>query len=225
MVARLVVQTFLWFGAMAVLLFSAAGTLNWPGAWAFLAEMVGLSLVSGSSLARHDPALLEERLRPLVQKDQMAADKVLMSLFLLLVILWLVFMGLDAVRFAWSSVPLFLQALGALCLFICVAIGYRVMRENSFAAPVVKIQTERRQTVITTGPYRHVRHPMYAGALFFFVGTPLLLGSWWGLAFALALTLLLCVRIPIEEKALRAGLQGYDDYAARVRYRLIPLIW
>jgi protein-S-isoprenylcysteine O-methyltransferase Ste14 len=66
---------------------------------------------------------------------------------------------------------------------------------------------------------------MYFGGLFFFIGTPLLLGSWWGLAFALVIIVLLCFRIPIEEKALRAGLEGYDDYAARVRYRLIPLIW
>jgi protein-S-isoprenylcysteine O-methyltransferase Ste14 len=129
------------------------------------------------------------------------------------------------VRFAWSSVPGWVQALGALILCVGVWICYRVMRENSFAAPVVKIQKERGQTVISTGPYRYVRHPMYFGALFFFIGTSLLLGSWWGLAFALAIIGLLCIRIPIEEKALRAGLQGYDDYAARVRYRLIPLVW
>jgi hypothetical protein len=96
---------------------------------------------------------------------------------------------------------------------------------NSFAAPVVKIQESRGQTVITSGPYRHVRHPMYAGGLMFLVGTSLLLGSWWGLITMPILTLLLAVRIQIEENALRAGLKGYEDYARRVRYRLIPLIW
>ena len=99
------------------------------------------------------------------------------------------------------------------------------MRENSFAAPVVKIQKDRGHRVITTGPYGYVRHPMYFGALFFFIGTSLVLGSWWGLAFTLVFATLLCIRIPIEERALRAGLEGYDAYAARVRYRLIPLIW
>jgi protein-S-isoprenylcysteine O-methyltransferase Ste14 len=89
----------------------------------------------------------------------------------------------------------------------------------------LKIQKDRGQKVISTGPYSYVRHPMYFGAMFFFLGTPLLLGSWWGLAFAFASILLLCIRIPIEERVLRDGLDGYDEYAARVRYRLIPLIW
>ena len=225
MVARLIVQIVVWFGGMGALLFLSAGTLDWPGAWVFLAEMVGLALVTGLMLAWHDPALLKERLGPPVQKDQTAADKVFMSVFLLLALCWLVFMGLDAVRFAWSSVPAWIQALGALSVFLCVWIGYRTMRENSFAAPVVKIQKDRAQTVIATGPYSHVRHPMYFGALFFFFGMPLLLGSWWGLAFSVALTALLCIRILNEEKTLRSGLEGYHDYAARVRFRLIPRVW
>jgi len=99
------------------------------------------------------------------------------------------------------------------------------MRENSFAAPVVKIQEDRGQTVVTTGLYGHVRHPMYAGAIVFLIGTSLLLGSWWGLVGVLGLAVLLGLRIQIEEKTLRAGLQGYGDYAAQVRYRLIPLVW
>jgi protein-S-isoprenylcysteine O-methyltransferase Ste14 len=114
---------------------------------------------------------------------------------------------------------------GALILLVGTWICYWTMRENSFAAPVVKIQRDRGQTVITTGPYAHVRHPMYGGALLYFVGTSLLLGSWWGLVAVLVLAALLAIRIAIEEKALRAGLQGYDDYAVRVRYRLVPLIW
>lgn len=225
MVAKLIVQTFVWFGAMGALLFLSAGTFKWSGAWAFLAVMMGLSLAAGVPLARHDPALIRERLRPPVQNDQVAADKIFTSLLMTLIVVWLIFMGLDAVRFAWSSVPLWVQVVGALSLVLSTWISYRTMRENSFAAPVVKIQKERGQTVITTGPYAYVRHPMYFGSIFFFVGTSLLLGSWWGLAFAAAFTLLFCFRIPIEEKALRAGLQGYDDYAARVRYRLIPGIW
>jgi protein-S-isoprenylcysteine O-methyltransferase Ste14 len=90
---------------------------------------------------------------------------------------------------------------------------------------VVKIQKDRGHTVITTGPYRHVRHPMYAGALLFMVGTSLLLGSWWGLAVVPIQAVVLAIRIGVEEKALRAGLDGYDDYARRVRYRLVPRIW
>ena len=121
--------------------------------------------------------------------------------------------------------PASVQLLGALCLLLSLLIITLTFRANSFAAPVVKIQKERGHRVATGGPYRYVRHPMYSGSLFFFIGTALLLGSWWGLAFAPVFALLLAVRIPLEERALRAGLAGYDDYAARVRYRLIPRVW
>ena len=104
-------------------------------------------------------------------------------------------------------------------------IGFRTLRANSFAAPVVKIQSDRGQAVISTGPYAYVRHPLYAGALGFMVGTSLLMGSVWGLAALLVLGLLLAVRILIEERTLRVGLAGYDEYARRVRYRLIPKFW
>jgi protein-S-isoprenylcysteine O-methyltransferase Ste14 len=117
------------------------------------------------------------------------------------------------------------QAVGALSLLLSTWISYRTLRENSFAAPVVKIQTERGHTVITTGPYRCVRHPFYTGVLIFLVGASLLLGSWWGLVAVAIIAVLLGIRIRIEEQALRTGLQGYDDYAQRVRYRLVPRIW
>jgi len=225
MVAKLIVQTFLWFGFMGLLLFLSAGTLNWPGAWIYLAVMVFLSLTVGVSLARRDPGLINERLGAPIQKAQPLADKLLLSILLLFIFGSLVVMALDAVRFGWSHVPAWVQAVGALILILSLWISYRTMAENSFAAPVVKIQKDRGQTVISTGPYRYVRHPMYVGAILFFIGTSLLLGSWWGLVMVLALAVLLGIRIGIEEKTLRTGLQGYDDYARRVRYRLIPLVW
>jgi len=100
-----------------------------------------------------------------------------------------------------------------------------VFRENSFAAPVVKIQDERNQKVVTTGPYRFVRHPMYAGGLFYFFALPFMFGSWLGLAVVPIFIALLLARIPIEERMLRNDLAGYDAYAARVRYRLVPGVW
>jgi protein-S-isoprenylcysteine O-methyltransferase Ste14 len=99
------------------------------------------------------------------------------------------------------------------------------LRENTFAALVVKVQKERAQTVITTGPYRYVRHPMYAGMIFYLFCAPLLFGSWWGLLWGCALLGLFAIRILIEEGTLRKELQGYNEYAARVRYRLVPLVW
>src|SRR5262245_19748170 len=224
MVARLIIQTIVWFGVMGAVLFLSAGTLNWPGAWAFLILMVALSFTLGVSLARDDPGLLNERLSPPIQKDQPATDKVLVTVLLLFMYAWLAVMGLD-VRFGWSVMPVWVQVASALVVILSIWICYRTMRENSFAAPVVKIQEERGQTVISTGPYSYVRHPMYSGAILFFVGTTLLLGSWWGLVLSLVFVALLAIRIGIEEKTLRTGLRGYDDYAARVRYRLIPLLW
>jgi protein-S-isoprenylcysteine O-methyltransferase Ste14 len=225
MVVRLTVQTLVSFGIMGLLLFLAAGTADWPAAWVFLVEMIVLSIVGGLWLIRHDPALVQERLAPPIQKGQPTADKVLLPVIILEISGAIVLMALDAVRFAWSSVPFWVQAVGDLLLLLSIWISFQTLGENSFAAPVVKVQESRGQTVISSGPYRHVRHPMYAGVLMFLVGTSLLLGSWWGLITMPVLALLLAVRIQIEEKALRAGLRGYEDYARRVRYRLIPLIW
>jgi protein-S-isoprenylcysteine O-methyltransferase Ste14 len=222
---NLIVQTLVWYGAIGLVLFLAAGTADWPGAWIFLAEMIVISLVGGLWLARHDPGLVRERLASPIQKDQPTADKILLPVILLAMVAALVLMALDAVRFGWSSAPPSVQAVGELILLLSIWISFRTLRANSFAAPVVKIQADRRQTVVTTGPYGHVRHPMYAGALLFFTGTSLLLGSWWGLAVVPVLAVLLGIRIQIEEKALRAGLEGYAAYAAHVRDRLIPRVW
>lgn len=224
MIAKLILQTFVWFGVMGALMFVSAGTMHWWGAWVYLVLMVGLSLTLGVALARRDPGLMNERLSPPIQKDQAAADKILLSILLLAIFAWLALMGLDF-RFGWSAVPAWVKAVGAAVLLISIWVCYLTMIENSFAAPVVKIQDERGQKVITTGPYAYVRHPMYSGAILFFAGTALLLGSWWGLASVLFFIALLAIRTFIEEQALRTGLRGYDDYAARVRYKLIPMIW
>ena len=224
MISKLILQTFVWFGVMGAVLFLSAGTLRWPGAWVFLVVMVGLSLTMGVALARRDPGLMNERLRPPIQKNQTAADKVLLTILLLAMFGWQALMGFDF-RFGWSPVPVWGQVIGGLILLLGIWICYLVMQENSFAAPVVKIQDERGQRVITTGPYSYVRHPMYAGAILFFAGTALVLGSWWGLASVLVFVALLAIRTFIEEGTLRTGLRGYDDYAAHVRYRLIPRVW
>ncbi|TGP50502.1 isoprenylcysteine carboxylmethyltransferase family protein [bacterium M00.F.Ca.ET.230.01.1.1] len=224
MISRLVFQTFIWFGAMGALMFLSAGTLRWTGAWVYIVVMVGLSLTMGVALARRDPGLMNERLSPPIQKTQTAADKIVLSILLTGIFAWLVLMGLDF-RFGWSPAPAWVQVIGILVLLVGIWICYFTMLENSFAAPVVKIQDERGQKVITTGPYGYVRHPMYAGAILYFAGTALLLGSWWGLASVLVFIVLLAIRTFIEEKTLRTGLRGYDDYAARVRYKLIPMVW
>jgi protein-S-isoprenylcysteine O-methyltransferase Ste14 len=208
-----------------MLLFVPAGTLRWPGAWIFLAITVIGGLAVGFSLAHRDPALLAERLAPLFQRGQKPWDKILLTVIVMLFCAWLALMALDAARFQWSHVPVATQVLGALCVAVCLWITHLTFRANTFAAPVVKIQSNRAQRVVTSGPYRHVRHPMYAGALLYFLGAPLLLGSWYGLAAALAFVVILAIRIVLEERMLTTELRGYADYSARVRYRLIPFVW
>src|SRR3954470_21232921 len=225
MVSKLITQTAVWIAAMAGVLFVAAGTVRWPAAWVFLAEMAGLGLAIGLWLARRDPALLAERLTAGFQAAQKSWDKVFMATVFVLWTSWLVLMALDAVRFGWSRMPIWAQAIGAVLIALCMYVSYLTFRSNSFAAPVVKIASERGHRVADSGPYAHVRHPMYAGALLFFIGTPLLLGSWYGLAAVPVLTVVLAASAVMEERMLADELPGYRDYAMRVRYRLIPGLW
>jgi len=225
MLVKLLIQTVLWQGVLAILLFFPAGTIIWAGAWIFLIETFVVGVVLGLCLARHDPALVKERLRPPIQKGQSIQDKLVTGILVVLYLGWFVFMALDAVRFKWSSVPIWLQGPGALGILVACYISYLTLRENTFAAPVVKIQKERAHTVITSGPYRYVRHPMYAGMIFYLFGAPLLLGSWWGLLWGCVLLGVFAIRIQIEEGTLRRELPGYNEYTARVRYRLVPRVW
>jgi protein-S-isoprenylcysteine O-methyltransferase Ste14 len=224
MIAKLLLQNLIWVVAMGALLFVPAGTLHWPAAWVFLGTMAILGLSGGLWLAKTDPALLAERMRPMMQSDQPAADKKFMLVFGFVALVWFVAIGLDRREHA-SDVPLALQALGWAMLVCSIGFIMWVMHENSFAAPVIKLQTERGHRVVSTGPYAWVRHPMYSGSILFFVGAPLLLGSWWGLAMAPLFIVLFAIRATIEERALIAGLPGYADYTARVRYRLVPGLW
>ena len=225
MILKSLIQTVLSLALIAILLFVPAGTTNWTGAWIFLIQTTVISIVLCLWLARHDPELLKERMRSPIQKEQSTQDKIVTGLLLFFFFGWFAFMALDAVRFKWSTVPAWLQVPGALGVLVTCYIGYLTLRENTFAALVVKVQKERAQKVITTGPYRYVRHPMYAGMIFYLFCAPLLFGSWWGLLWGCVLLGLFVIRIMIEERTLREKLQGYNEYAKRVRYRLVPLVW
>jgi len=132
---------------------------------------------------------------------------------------------LDAGRYRWSDVPLFFKGIGLVLIGLGAALVWLTLKENSYAAPVVKVQKSRGHHVVTTGPYAYIRHPMYAGALLFTAGVPLLLGSWWGLAAGVVLVLVIAVRAVLKERTLAAELEGYADYAGRTRYRLVPYFW
>jgi protein-S-isoprenylcysteine O-methyltransferase Ste14 len=224
MIAKLMLQNLIWIVTMGALLLVPAGTLHWPAAWVFLGTIAILGISCGLWLARTDPGLLAERMRPMMQSNQPLADKKFMLVFGLVALSWFLVIGLDE-RMHVSQVPIALQALGMLMLLCSTGFIMWVMRENSFAAPVVKLQTERGHRVVSTGPYAWVRHPMYSGSVLFFLGAPLLLGSWWGVAMLPLFIALFAIRAGIEERALLAGLPGYADYTRRVRYRLLPGLW
>ena len=224
MIAKWLFQSLASVVAFAVLLFVPAGTLHWPGAWVFLGFMVASALGFGGWLARRDPALLAERMRSPIQPGQPTADKKFLAVFGVAILIWFITIGLDE-RFHPSRMPLAWQALGLALLIASSAFIAWVFRENSFAAAVVKVQSERGHHVISSGPYALVRHPMYSAAVLFMAGIALLLGSWWGTALSPVFALLFGVRIRIEEHTLKTGLPGYADYATRVRYRLVPGLW
>lgn len=225
LVRRMLRQTAVFTAILAAMLFIAAGTLAWPEAWIYLAGSIVLGLTSGLIIASRNPELLRERMRGPMQQGQKSWDKPLMGAVIVLCALLPIAAGIDAVRLGYSHMPLWLEVLGG--LFVCFGIYmfHIVMVTNAYATTVVRVQSERGHQVISTGPYAFVRHPMYTGAVFYFLGIALLLGSWWAVAIAAVLAALFAVRAVWEEETLKAELDGYAAYAERVRYRLIPGVW
>ena len=224
MMAKWAFQSIVWIAGMAALLLVPAGTWRWPAAWVYLGSMILIGLVSGLWLAKTDPELFAERMRLTASDEQPAADKFFVPVLVVFFLGWFVLIGIDH-RLHGCDFTRLLQALGLAMLFASTVFIMWVLRENSFAAPLVKVQSERGHRVISSGPYAWVRHPMYSGAIVFFVGIPLLLGSLWGLIASPLLALLFAIRITIEERVLRDGLEGYIGYTSQVRYRLLPGIW
>lgn len=213
------------FLVFALPLFLGAGTLAWAAGWIFIALFFVFVFAITLWLFRYNPDLLNERMT-ISRSDQKAWDKIYTFVLIFVVFLaWLVLMPLDAVRFHWSQVPVWLQVVGVLVMLCSFYLFFVTYRENSYLSGMVRIQEDRGQKVVSTGPYHYVRHPMYAAALLLFIGTPLLLGSWYGLLGGLILDVMIAVRAVLEESMLRKELEGYDAYMAQVKYRLIPYVW
>jgi protein-S-isoprenylcysteine O-methyltransferase Ste14 len=223
-VGRLIANIIGFATAMTAALFLPAGTFAWPAGWGFLVLFVGFTVALSLWLLRFNPGLLAERLT-VSWPDQKTWDKIFLALARVGFFGWLVLMALDAVRFRWSSMPRWLQAVGAVLLLCSFYVFYRTFRENSYLSPAVRVQTERGHTLVSTGLYRHVRHPMYAGFVLFSFGTALLLGSWYGVLGALVVIAMVARRAVFEERVLSNELEGYDEYMRRVRYRLVPRVW
>lgn len=207
---------------LGALLFLPAGTLNYWQAWVFIGVFASSTSAIGIYLFINDPALLERRMQVGPAAEPRPSQKIIMSLTMLGVVAMLVVSALDY-RFGWSSVPWYISLVGDALVALGLFVNLLVFRENSYGASNIRIMEG--QTVISTGPYALVRHPMYAGVLITVIGVPLALGSWWGLAVLALIVPVLIWRILDEEKLLKEELPGYTEYAQKVRYRLVPHVW
>ncbi len=206
----------------AAILFGAAGRWNVRMFWAYLAVVATPGFVLLPLLRRLSPGLLEERLRPGPgERDRAGTPLIALHLSIMLVV-----SGLDVGRFHWSGrVPLGLQVVGLVGAAIGYAFAGWALLVNPFFSSAVRVQADRRQTVVTRGPYAVVRHPGYAGSLFFSAWSAVALGSWWALLPMALLLPALVRRTALEDAMLRSELAGYADYARRVRFRLVPGLW
>ena len=214
-----VTKTILGVVLIGALLFWPAGTFNYPGAWLFIGLLFIPTLILGVVLFILAPDLLKKRID---SKEKEAKQGVLIKLMGLMFLLGFVVSALDF-RFGWSSVPTWLVIVASVA-FLIGYLGYaEVLRENAYLSRTVEVQDG--QTVVSTGLYGIVRHPMYLATLFMFLPLPLILGSFWGLIPLACYIPLIIVRIIGEEKVLSEGLAGYSEYKQKVKYRLIPFIW
>ena len=217
--ARLVLRTAISVVIVAAFLFVPAGSVRYWQGWAFMALWFLPMLVASPYFLKNDPQLVERRLQT---KEKTGEQKTIIRLAQPIVFANLVVPGLDY-RFGWSHVPLWLAIVSEAMVLAGYVITFWVMNENSFASRT--IQVVEGQRVITTGPYRLVRHPMYFGAFLMLLFTPLALGSWWALPGFLVVGVLIVLRLLHEEKVLNQELPGYAEYCLQTRYRLIPLVW
>jgi protein-S-isoprenylcysteine O-methyltransferase Ste14 len=207
---------------MGLLILVPAGTVHYWQAWAYLAIFFGLSLLTTLDLMRRDPALLERRMKGGPTAETRAAQKVIMLFTSAGFIALLVVPGLDH-RFGWSDVPPRTVMVGDLLVLVGFSLIFIVYRANTYTSAVIEVA--KGQNVISTGPYAIVRHPMYASAMLYLVGTPLALASYWGLLALVAVAPFLVWRLLDEEQLLARDLAGYREYQQRVRYRLVPFVW
>jgi protein-S-isoprenylcysteine O-methyltransferase Ste14 len=208
------------------IILSVSGNWSWVEGWIFSLWFDVMVLSNYVYLYLYDPALLAERSKAPGSDNQKKWDKVLLTGAYLMALAWFILMPLDAKRFGWSPVfPVWLKVFGGVVLLPAFYLIYRATVENTFLSTMVRIQTDRKQHVISTGVYGFVRHPMYLGMLLMLLGAPLMLGSIFGVIIGLIALIVLAGRIIGEEKMLVNELEGYAEYKKKVKYRLIPFIW
>jgi len=206
------------------ILFGAAGTFNWPEAWLYIIVQFSYSIALSVWLKRNNPELLKDRMI-FMKKTAKTWDKAIMIGTLPLSITLIIIPGLDAVRYQWSQVIFPLKAISFIVILASFALFFWVIKENTYLSRVVEIQKERGHKVITTGPYKYVRHPMYVGVIALLFSLPVALGSLYGLIPAAFLLIVIIIRTHLEDRTLHNELTEYEEYAEETKYRLLPGVW
>lgn len=210
-------------GVLAGILFAAAGRIDWPAAWLLTFLYVIFLLIVIVWGFRNAPDVLKERGR--IASNVKSWDKFINAVYAILLIVLLITAGLDAGRYGWSNMPRTLQVIGILGLILAGGVIWWTMAENAYLSRWARIQDDRGQKVVTSGPYRYIRHPMYASIILLVICIALELGSWWALIPSGLIGVLFVLRTALEDRMLHEELAGYREYASQVRYRLVPRIW
>ncbi len=221
---RVLVRLMIGIAAMSAAFFGSAGTFDWPAAWLYMIFQFSFSAAMTVWLKKNNPDLLKDRMT-FLKSSARGWDKAIFWIMVVVFIPYLFLPGLDAIRYRWSWVPLLLRVLGFIGIAATLLMISWVMRENKYLSRVVEIQSERGHRVITTGPYRYIRHPMYVAVITQLICIPLALGSLFALIPAALLTALIVIRTHFEDKTLHSELEGYKAYSEKVKYRLVPCIW
>ncbi len=203
-------------------LFLPARSLHYWQAWVFLGVFSVANTIITVYFLKKDPALIERRLQAGPRAEKEKSQKIIQAFASIFFIELILFPGIDH-RFGWSHLPVYMVLAGDALVAIGLSIVFRVFKENSYTSSIIEVG--KGQQVISTGPYRIIRHPMYAGALLMLFGIPLGLGSAWGLLLFIPLMAAIVWRLINEERYLSINLAGYIEYCAKTRYRLIPRIF
>ncbi len=219
-VVQVAASMLLWIGAT----FACAGTLRWTRGWICTAVYLGVMTAVGVAVRIRNPVIYEARSK-WRHSDTKRFDKVVLAIYMPFTYIQPAVAGLDAVRFRWTSMPFWTVWPGIALFVAAMGLVSWVMMVNRFAETTVRIQTDRAHTVVSAGPYRWVRHPMYVGAILMYPATALMLGSMWAMAVAGLIAALMVVRTALEDWTLRRELEGYEEFTTRTKWRLAPGIW
>jgi len=217
--SRLILRFFIGMVVYGALLFIPAGSLRFWQGWVYILTSFVSALFAFAYFYRHDPELIERRLQ---MKEEVREQKRIMAFVYITWLIAFVLPGLDH-RFGWSHLPLWVTVFSQAVVFGGYAMTFWVVKVNRFAART--IQVEPNQKVISSGPYRLVRHPMYLGICSMWLLTPLALGSYLTLPAFVPIIPLIVLRLLNEEKVLRQELPGYSEYCLHTHFRLVPFLW